>query len=178
MEAEKVVRERLQSLCASAGISTEKGDEMWDMVKIRYTESHRYYHTLQHIADLLSMSSEAINIKKPDIVDWAIIYHDIIYDAKSKTNEEDSAEAFKEVMTQERAVNGEGNTAKYHIPEEILELVYQYIIETKAHKVADSDDYDLKLFIDWDMSILGAPTIEDYKNYILAVRKEYVLGLI
>ncbi len=35
-------------------------------------------------------------------------------------------------------------------------------METKAHKVGDSKDMDLKLFVDWDMSILGLESVESY----------------
>ena len=38
----------------------------------------------------------------------------------------------------------------------MIDLVVEYILETKAHKVGpDHPDQDLKLFIDIDMSVLG-----------------------
>lgn len=60
----------------------------------RYSESHRHYHNLDHIARVI----EAVNhtmfiLNSPDSVmmHYAAIFHDIVYDPKSKTNEEDSA---------------------------------------------------------------------------------------
>ena len=41
--------------------------------------------------------------------------------------------------------------------QETIDLVVEYILATKAHKIGPDDaaDQDLKLFIDIDMSVLG-----------------------
>lgn len=41
-------------------------------------------------------------------------------------------------------------------PNEVIDLVVNYILLTKAHQVGpENPDVDLKLFIDIDMSVLG-----------------------
>ena len=145
----------------------------------RYSESTRYYHTLTHIADLLNLSASAdperttstdhVKIADIETVDWAILYHDIIYDAKSGTNEEDSAQLFKDWATKCK------HSTEYacYLSEECVDKVYDYIIATKLHDAWDSTDRDLQIFIDFDMSIVGRREIADYETYMRKVRQEY-----
>ena len=54
----------------------------------RYTEPHRRYHDLRHIADMLC-KGEALKLSDEQVM--AVWFHDAIYDPTSKTNEADSA---------------------------------------------------------------------------------------
>jgi pantetheine-phosphate adenylyltransferase len=58
-----------------------------------YREPHRFYHTLHHLDDL-TQQLEAKGFGDNDILFLATIFHDIIYDPRSATNEEDSAAVF------------------------------------------------------------------------------------
>jgi predicted metal-dependent HD superfamily phosphohydrolase len=99
-------------------------------------------------------------IRDFDCIVLATIFHDIVYDARSKTNEEDSADLLKHLISN-------------HLPGELLQKAADYIIATKAHAVEGSDDNDLKLFIDFDMSILGSESTV-YKIYASKIRQEYI----
>lgn len=62
-----------------------------------YQEPHRFYHNTDHILDILNLIEE--NCEDPmnkHMLVAAAIYHDAVYDIKSKTNEEDSAVLFAE----------------------------------------------------------------------------------
>jgi predicted metal-dependent HD superfamily phosphohydrolase len=95
-------------------------------------------------------------------VDLATIFHDIIYDAVGGgggRNERESARVFVEFAE---------NTT---MPADRINKVVQWIERTWTHDGADLDD-DGRLFMDFDMSILGA----DHKAYALyasQVRLEY-----
>lgn len=65
-----------------------------------------------------------------------VFFHDIVYDSKSNTNEEDSAKLFMELFNHD-------NSDKVNIAK-----IYDYILQTKLHDVANSEDEDLKLFVD------------------------------
>jgi predicted metal-dependent HD superfamily phosphohydrolase len=133
------------------------------MILSHHSEEHRHYHTLVHLGHLLSLSRDAASrhvVRRPDIIDWAIVFHDIVYDPKSKTNEEDSADLFR--ITMQDA-----------LPKSDVDLIFEYINQTKAHDVGGSDDEDLKYFIDWDMSVLGSVD-DEYDIYVGKVRQEYI----
>ena len=129
-------------------------------LEAHYNEPHRHYHTLTHINDMITILmnfTDIINDVKS--IYLATLFHDVIYDPQSSTNEEDSATLFETLC---------GDL----LPNEMLVKVKKYIIETKAHKVHNSDDNDLELFIDADMSILGREPLV-YQQYCAHIRLEY-----
>ena len=89
----------------------------------------------------------------------AILFHDIIYNPKSSTNEEDSAILFETIFKQ-----------YFEKDNFVSKKIFQYIIETKLHQVFDSNDDDLKLFIDFDLHILNS----DRKDYSLYAKQVFV----
>jgi predicted metal-dependent HD superfamily phosphohydrolase len=97
------------------------------------------------------------------VMDWdsmvfALFYHDFVYNATSKNNEENSA------------VEAEKRLTALRLPIDKIAQVVQLIDATKSHKV--SSDNDVNLFTDSDLSILGSPHAE-YELYCSNVRKEY-----
>ncbi len=54
----------------------------------RYLEPHRHYHGIEHIADMLHQGGR-VGLDEGQVM--AVWFHDAIYDARSKTNESDSA---------------------------------------------------------------------------------------
>jgi predicted metal-dependent HD superfamily phosphohydrolase len=154
------LKQRFCDSLPSGIVNEEACENAWRWVEQRYQESHRAYHTLTHITALLDLAHQYRHlIQDHAAVDLAILFHDIIYDPKSKTNEEDSAALFRELLAA-------------HLPADICDKVDRYILETKKHAVSDSQDHDLKLFIDFDMSILGAER-EEYAAYARQIRYEY-----
>jgi len=172
---EDYIRDRLGLIFSAAleGLQSEAEVELealWHLVSSRYTEEQRHYHTLVHIEDLLRQADQFESlISDKKAVDLAIIFHDIIYDPKSPTNEEDSAKLFETLL----GPSGTSTALARSLTPELVGKVYQYIIETKKHAVLDSEDNDLRLFIDFDMSILGSDA-DRYLSYAAQIRKEYI----
>lgn len=132
----------------------------WKELILNYNSKNRHYHNLTHLSELLQFYNEfEHNISKKDVVLFSIFYHDIIYDVKKSNNEEKSAELAKQRL---QAIN---------IQSEKVKLVYDYIIDTKLHKI-ENDDADLAYFLDFDMAILGKDW-NNYLNYTAQIRKEY-----
>jgi len=147
-------------MCTGLSLQKSLAQDVWEVIASRYGEEQRFYHTMEHINALLSQASlnEALIVDKSAVY-LAIFFHDIVYDPKSKTNEEDSAELFLHLLS-------------HHLDSNLCEKIKAYIIATKKHDVAHSEDTDLKLFIDMDMSILGASPTE-YEAYARQIRSEY-----
>lgn len=125
----------------------------------RYSEPHRAYHDLTHIAELLRWFDtivDAIGWRDPRAVYDAILFHDAIYDplATHGTNEVRSAE----LATQ----HGASATTR------------DMILLTARHGciVRDDVDADAALFLDSDTAILGASP-PAFDAYDAAIATEY-----
>lgn len=127
----------------------------------RYSESHRAYHTLEHIGHCLDELEQVRHLAtNPDAVELALWYHDAIYDTKAKDNdnEERSAELVVEMMRNALLSDDFGRS------------VTNLIIATK-HTATPSDP-DVQLLVDIDLSILGQAE-NKFDEYERQVRKEY-----
>lgn len=133
-------------------------------IELAYNSPQRHYHNLSHVMSLLSLSAEfSERLHDQEIVDFAIFYHDVVYDVSLSDNEERSA-----AIAQDRLI-----TLKM-LPENIDRIV-QYINASKSHRVEDFPrDGDLAWFLDFDMGILGSDWIT-YSRYSQDVRKEYIM---
>ncbi len=132
----------------------------WQELLKNYEGKKRYYHNLSHISELLQFYYEfESTIIKKEVVLFAIFYHDIIYDVKKNDNEEKSADFAKQRMFD------------LSIQTEKIELVYNYIVASKHHKI-ENNDTDLAFFLDFDMAILGKDW-SNYLKYTQKIRKEY-----
>ncbi|MCE3226650.1 MAG: adenylyltransferase/cytidyltransferase family protein [Bacteroidetes bacterium] len=120
-------------------------------VLARYNESHRFYHTIDHLLDVISRLAKQNNFD--DELFLAAVYHDAVYDPKAGDNEEQSANLFMQ------HANGSGlNDAQ-------KKNIYQLIMDTKTHK-ASSDKS--QLLITADLSILEQPfeKLVEYEHQI------------
>jgi predicted metal-dependent HD superfamily phosphohydrolase len=138
-----VVERRWRELCSNLSLPPDRASEVWQIIAQSYSEPTRFYHTLRHLFELLTLSALwRSELSDPSVVDLAIFFHDVVYDAHSGSNEEDSAQLFRTLLP--------------HLDTPILERVVHYILETKKHAVSASGDRDLQLFVDFDMAVLGA----------------------
>jgi predicted metal-dependent HD superfamily phosphohydrolase len=64
-----------------------------DVLLRAYSEDHRAYHTLPHIASMLAHldAFPGLRTARADAAACAALFHDAVYDPASRTNEEDSA---------------------------------------------------------------------------------------
>lgn len=135
--------------------------QLWQELEQAYTARGRHYHNLQHIQELLRLATRhKLAIEDPDAMSFTIFYHDAVYSALRKDNEEKSALLAAERLQQ----TGLQPTRLQHI--------CQMILSTKTHTA--SSDSDTRLLLDFDLSILGS-SWEQYQAYTRQVRKEYSL---
>jgi len=132
---------------------------LWSEIESKYSEKGRYYHNLEHLENMfLELDSVQNKIQNFTNISFSVFYHDVIYDATSKSNEEKSAE-FAEISLK-----------KLNIDPESIEKISEQIIATKFHH--KSDDNDINYLLDADLSILGKDW-ETYFDYTQKIRKEY-----
>lgn len=163
MDTKIFVKSRWVACCSNIFADfgdSDKIEHIWAQIDGHYSEPTRFYHTLEHVQNLLQKREENSFVSDTVAVDLAIIFHDIIYDPRSKQNEKESAELF-------------GILCAAHFNSDLVSKVQHYIMETKDHNVLGSMDADLKLFIDLDMSILGEE-LYVYRSYAAAIRQEYI----
>lgn len=145
------------------GSDKELTDRLFKEIEKKYTSSKRHYHNLRHIQVLLQLCDDCSNrLTDKEVAAFAVFYHDIIYNVLRKDNEPRSA-----VLAVKR-LHALG------VSDHKNEQVKLFIEATQTHAVtgAVANTEDLKLFLDFDMSILGAPWPE-YEAYTQQVRKEY-----
>ncbi|QJD97827.1 adenylyltransferase/cytidyltransferase family protein [Mucilaginibacter robiniae] len=109
-------------------------DEVYDF----YKEPHRYYHTLTHLDDIFTQILEK-GLSGNDALLLATVYHDIIYDPQSSTNEEDSAQYFINTFSGSASLKAD---------------VVQIILDTKTHQ---SSSKLSTIFCEMDLNILRQP---------------------
>tara|TARA_R110001599_G_scaffold39891_3_gene121571 strand:+ start:68 stop:655 length:588 start_codon:yes stop_codon:yes gene_type:complete len=135
-----------------------------DGLKARYGEPQRHYHTWDHIGALKRHYDDlSAHWRRPVPVLWALYWHDAIYDPTASDNEELSAQLLE----------AEGSSV---LAEDDLALGAQIIRATAKHEIPGGldpdDENDVALFLDIDLSILGAaaPVFDQYEA---DVRAEY-----
>jgi len=102
---------------------------------------------------------------RDEISDWdtlrfSVFYHDIIYKARRKDNEEKSAQIAQIRLHQLK------------VPSFKIAACASQILATKHHQTDGSTDTEF--FLDLDIAILGAPH-ELYRRYAQQIRKEYAI---
>ncbi len=134
-------------------------NDLWLEIELHYSSKERYYHTMQHLDNLLVQLTEIKSeIKCWETILFALYYHDIIYDPQNSDNEEKSAELAGKRMRQ------------IAVPLTTITLCAKLILDTKSHLF--STDSDTNYFTDADLSILGQNN-ETYALYASNVRREY-----
>lgn len=134
----------------------------WNRIVNLYSTPDRRYHTLVHLFEMVGYLDLVQQSTNPVMI-LAVFFHDAIYDAKSATNEEDSANLFREFCEDMQCGD-----------EEIASNVINYILATKSHIIPKDDcDPNIALFLDIDMAVLGKDE-PAYLHYASLIRQEYI----
>jgi len=126
----------------------------------KWNESHRFYHDLNHLTDLISQINEDYgdgvidsNQRKKLII--TALFHDIVYEVGSDNNEEKSANLFLKFCSEKHDID-------------VVEI-RQMILDTKNHVASTPLS---EKFISYDMNICqrGINELLDWEKNL---RKEY-----
>ncbi len=125
-----------------------------------YAEPGRFYHTEQHLAEMTMLLAEFRDTcESYENLLFACLYHDVVYDATRSDNEEASVAVWRR------------DAGRLDLGEEKTEQVSILIHATKKHQLAN-DSFDMRLFLDADLAILGSDRFR-YRRYLVAIRREY-----
>jgi predicted metal-dependent HD superfamily phosphohydrolase len=131
----------------------------WVAVVAAWSEPHRRYHDLAHLAAVLGLIGELdAAAEDGDAVRLAAWYHDVVYDPHRDDNEAVSAA---------RARAGLRGLA----PEDRVEEVARLVLLTAGHDPAP-EDRNGAVLCDADLAVLAGPP-QAYAAYASAVREEY-----
>ena len=150
--------QRWHNLWHSIG-ATSDPEPVWECLVQAYTQPQRAYHSLNHIEDCLAKLDWAHSIaERPDLLEVAIWFHDVVYDTHKQDNEAQSAAwAVRELRAG-------------HVSPEIADAVEKLILVTQHQRPPARTDESLLL--DIDLSIFGeAPAVFD--RYEMLIRQEY-----
>lgn len=158
------LKNQLTSLLRSSlGCSEKSVLNLANFLFEKYEEPHRTYHNLTHIYSLLQLSQQ-FEIVNRLAFEWAIWYHDAIYNPSFSDNEVQSAKLFK-------AHFYDSKIAKNFTNEENKKSINDIILSTAGH-FPKREHPDILLFLDMDLAILASDWAV-YQQYAAAIRQEY-----
>lgn len=128
------------------------GEETRQQLVAAWTEPHRSYHTLQHLSAVRGMAPH------PAEIEFALWFHDAIYDATRSDNEARSADWASATL------------AKACASTDSIRLVHDLIMVTRHAALLQT--LDEHILVDVDLSILGADE-QRYTQFEQQVRQEY-----
>lgn len=131
------------------------------MIRRQYSEEHRYYHNWRHICSCLDEFSAVKEAFQHPLEAWlALLFHDIVYNAGAKDNEERSGDIASQVLG-EMSVDVE-------LIRKLINLTALHGRHTQLQQLTEEE----KMFLDIDAAILGAKPFQ-YRAYADSVRREY-----
>jgi predicted metal-dependent HD superfamily phosphohydrolase len=151
-------RNRWVALWKAAGTGEEPAG-WYERLTAAYAEPQRHYHNQRHITDCLAEFDQAEHLaRQPAAVEFALWFHDAVYDPRAGDNEEQSAGLAKRCFS-EAGVKGP-----------LAAIVAKLVMATKSHEA--SADADAGLIVDVDLSILGQHEAR-FSEYEQQIRQEY-----
>ena len=162
MKAGKLPADVWRDLARHEGCPEVGAQAVQDELMRAYTEPHRHYHTIEHVALLLALMDEHGHaVVDRAAVALAILFHDVVYDPARHDNEQASADFASQRL------------ASLGFPDQLVAKVKRYILATRhGDSAPTTDDADFALLLDLDLSVLAA-TPAEYDAYAQAIRREY-----
>ncbi len=133
--------------------------EIWQDLQTAYQQPQRKYHTLQHISECLQLFDTHQHLaEQPLAVEFAIWFHDAVYQPQRADNEQQSAVWARRILEQEK------------ISPDFIQTIENLIMVTAHNQPPQTNDE--KLLVDIDLAILAAPSAR-FAEYQHQIRAEY-----
>jgi predicted metal-dependent HD superfamily phosphohydrolase len=131
----------------------------FDRLVAAYSEPHRHYHTLEHLAEVFRVAGRLGGTSPA--VQLAVWFHDAVYDPRAADNEARSADLLATWL------------GPLGLPADLLARAAE-LVRSTAHLTADTTraDADVLVLRDADLAILGAAE-QRYRRYAADIRREY-----
>lgn len=153
----------------NVNIAPEIADKWFPFIVSQYTQMHRFYHNLGHVQSLLQYAEKySQQLKNIPALEWAIWFHDSIYDPQSKENEFNSNQVWLQFVQEAKNIDELTNKT---VQAMILGSA-SHTLNTIPKELLTENDEDVLSFFDFDLSILSSEK-SVYKEYAQSIRKEY-----
>jgi len=149
--------ERWLQLMEAWGFGANRG--CFESLLAAYSSKGRHYHTAEHVsACLRHLDGCLAKLQYPREVEFALWFHDAIYEPLSGSNEKESANWAVSFLSEHGATEAE------------VARVHRLIMVTEHN--APTQTSDEAVLVDIDLSILGASSVV-YDIFEAGVRQEY-----
>lgn len=139
--------------------AADANNELFQRLVTCYSESHRKYHTMQHLQECFALLDRVRSYaEQPAEVELALWFHDAIYNTRKSDNEKRSAE-----WASESAIAG-------GLSDEQASRIFELVMATKHNALPVG--LDAEVLVDVDLGILGAESAR-FDEYEIQVRQEY-----
>jgi predicted metal-dependent HD superfamily phosphohydrolase len=147
-------------LMRDLGVSLTSAFPAFDDLVLAYSEPHRRYHTLDHLAEVFRVAGRLMRYaESPRTVKLAIWYHDAVYDPRKSDNESASVVLFRR------------HAEEIPLEPGLVEDVAELILLTR-HQNSVVPGPKGQVLLDADLAILGSAP-ERYLRYTEQIRAEY-----
>ncbi len=149
---------RFTTLLRRLGAGTDRS-ALFDDLARAWSEPHRAYHGLSHLASCLALLDAArASAVRADEIEAALWFHDAVYDPRAGDNEARSAGWAVTALTEN------------DVRPDALSRIEVLVLMTRHDR--EPEDADQRLISDIDLAILGAAP-EEFDRYDRAIRAEY-----
>ncbi len=148
------LKTRWTNLCAIYTPDEDFVLHQWRLLEKAYTTPNRFYHNLTHLHTIFTdLDQYDLPIENKHLLEFAIWFHDVIYDAVVSDNEEQSAIAAKDFLVH------------LLLSKEEIQHCFELIVSTQRHQaISTFSKRDNECLIDLDLGVL-AWDWDEYEAY-------------
>lgn len=163
-----------QRLCQQLNLPVDQAciTQVYQELLAGYAEPHRAYHSVQHLAECISLFEQVIHLAvEPALLEIALWFHDAIYETRQAPDQLNSKPISNDHLSNEqKSADWAAQFLKRcKVNPAIILQVTQLIMATQHHQASTNDE---KLIVDIDLAILGA-TPARFAQYQQQIREEY-----
>jgi len=163
-EQERLIKKAITEVFI--GVDKKALANIFHDIKHAYNDHRRHHHGMLHIAEMIA-ESEKHEITNRRAFLAAIIFHDFVYKA-----ERYDKSTYKGISNEEESARECARYLKHYGQHDIIDRSCALIRMTEDHK-APEGDHEAWLFIDIDMSVIGAPP-KRYQKYAHDILSEFL----
>jgi predicted metal-dependent HD superfamily phosphohydrolase len=152
------MHDRWIKLCSAYDMTVSDADFLWNFLASLYSTPDRHYHTLDHVIEMIEAAPLLFDYADDyNAVQFAVWFHDVIYNTKRQDNEELSSQVCARLLLP-------------YINRPTYMKAAELIAVTKHHKpLKETDD---ELIVDLDLMRFADPW-EKFCTNNENIRKEY-----
>ena len=111
-----------------AALGLKKDDKLFRFLNAAYSSPDRHYHSCTHISECLRQFATLKHLAdEPAEIEFAIWFHDVVYDTHESDNEDQSAALASSYLV------------KNDVHPDVVKRVGKMIVATKTHNSSNSD---------------------------------------